>query len=254
MKKYLFLPGLILFLFACKNGASNLSNCPKLEDLQKTVSGLQEGIKLERVEKVKELPGICEVVVKLSDFDRALFYTDPSGKYIITGQILEVPTRKNLTQERLAFLNKRVLPKETLSELEKRVAFVYGNPSNSNYVYFITDPDCPYCKQAESILESLVKEGKLSVKVILFPLEPLHPKAKEKAISILCDKKGFEGLKTGYISKNQCEEGRRKIEESFQFLQKIGVRGTPTFVFPDGEMKSGVLSPEFILNKLERKP
>ncbi|MFN3568445.1 MAG: DsbC family protein [Caldimicrobium sp.] len=236
-------------LFSCKGSISEAgkSSCPKLEEFQKVLDSIQRGIALEKIEKTP-ISGLCEVVIKLSDTDKAIFYTDSSGKFIISGNIIEIGTKKNLTSERLALLNKRVLNAEQMKELEKVVAFTWG--TGKKYIYFITDPDCPFCKQAENILEDLVKKGLITVKVILFPLEQIHPQAKEKSISILCDNKGYEGLKSGYISKNQCEKGKAKVEESINVIQKIKVRGTPTFVFPDGEMKSGVLPAEAILSKL----
>ncbi|MFN3504795.1 MAG: DsbC family protein [Caldimicrobium sp.] len=236
-------------LFSCKGGISEIgkSNCPKVEDFQKVLDTLQKGISLEKIEKTP-VSGLCEVVIKLSDIDRAIIYTDSTGKFLISGNIIEIGTKKNLTSDRLALLNKRILNAEQMKELEKVVAFTWGKAEK--YVYLITDPDCPFCKQAESILEDLVSKGLISVRVILFPLEQIHPQAKEKSISILCDNKGYEGLKSGYLSKNQCEKGKAKVEESINVAQKIKVRGTPTFIFPDGEMKSGVLPAEAILSKL----
>ncbi len=251
MKKFSLILGIFsLFIVSCKGLSGESFNCPKVEDLQKTIDAIQKGLILEKISK-SPISGLCEVVVKISDTDRGIFYTDSTGKYLVTGNIIELTSRKNLTGERLALLNKKVLSKEILQELEKLTAFTVG--TSSNYVYFITDPDCPFCKKAETILEDLVKSGKLTVKVIFFPLEPLHPQAKAKSVSIICDKKGFEGLKAGYFSQNQCKEGLAMVESSIKLMQKIGVRGTPTFVFPDGEMKSGVLSPEVILSKFEKK-
>ncbi len=251
MKKTLVLSlGSLVFLISCKGGISQSFDCPKVEDLQKTLDTIQRGLTLVKIEK-SPIAGLCEVVVKVSETDKALFYTDPKGQYIVTGNIIELSTRKNLTSEKLALLNKRVLDKAILEELDRLVAFTWGNSGPS--IYFITDPDCPFCKQAEAILEELVKNGKLSVKVILFPLEAIHPEARAKSVSIICDNKGYEGLKTGYKSKNQCEKGNKKIDETIKLMQRIGVRGTPTFVFPDGEIKSGVMQAEAILAKLEQK-
>lgn len=156
---------------------------------------------------------------------------------------------KSLTKERS--FDGIILPRKVLLELEKVVAFTAG--SSARYVYFITDPDCPFCKEAAAILEKLLREGRLSIKVIFFPLEHIHPQAKAKSVSIFCDKKGFEGLKTGYLSGNQCREGLAKVESSIALMKKIGVMATPTFIFPDGEVKIGVLSPEAILSKFEKK-
>lgn len=249
-KKLTYLTLVTTFLLiSCKGGISEIGGgkCPKLEEFQKTIDSLQRGISLEKIEK-SPISGLCEVVVKLPEGERGLFYTDSAGKFIVSGSIIDITDKKNLTSEKLALLNKKVASKDDLKELEKVVAFTWGKADK--YVYFITDPDCPFCKQAEGILEDLVKSGKISVKVIFFPLEPLHPEAKAKSISIICDNKGFDGLKIGYLSKNQCEQGKSKVENSINLMQKLKVRGTPTFVFPDGEIKSGVLPAEVILDKL----
>lgn len=248
IKKSVCLVLVLFFLSACKGGFISASDCPKVEELQKALDNIQRGLVLEKIER-SPIAGLCEVVVKLTETERALFYTDSKGQYVLSGHIIELSTKKNLTSEKVAMLNKRVLSKEMLGELDRVVAFTWGNAGKS--LYFITDPDCPFCKQAEAILEELVKGGKLTVKVIFYPLEAIHPKAKAKSVAIICDNKGYEGLKTGYQSKNQCPTGIKKVEESIALMKRLGIRATPTFVFPDGEVKSGVMSPEAILSKLE---
>ena len=236
------------FLIACQKVNSS-QNCPKIDSIQKSLDAIQPGIKVESI-KSSPVEGLCEVVVNLPNEEKGLFYTDFTGEYIITGSILEMKTLKNLTQEKLKDLNKKVLSKEQLSKLDKMVDFTYGN--SKNIVYFITDPDCPHCKKAEDILDKLVKEGKLTVKVILLPIEVLHPEAKSKAISLICDNKGFKELMEGYKSSNICEEGKNKVNQNISFLfNELKVRGTPTFIFPDGEMITNVLPESYILQKFK---
>jgi thiol:disulfide interchange protein DsbC len=251
MKKFLTTLVFVLLLAfsGCKQGVTSFS-CPKVETVQKVIDGMQRGLTVEKVEP-SEVSGLCSVILKVSDTDKGLVYVDSQGKYLVLGNIIEVSTKKNLTQEKLALINKIVLNPTQLAELEKRVAFVHGK--SDKFVYFITDPDCPFCKKAEEMLDELVKQRKLAVKVIFFPLEQIHPEAKAKAISIICDKKGFEGLRQGYKSKNQCEAGRKLVEDSKKFLSTLGIKGTPTFVFPDGELRSGLIPKEVILQKLGLK-
>ncbi len=246
--KSIFLVFLSLFLFiACNNVGSSLKNCPKKEDVKKSLDAIQPGIVIENIEE-SPVPGLCEVIVKLSDIKKGLFYIDSNGRYIVSGNILDIKNLRNLTQEKLQAINKRVLSKEELSKLDKMVDIVYGN--SKNVVYFISDPDCPVCKRAESILDRLVKEGKITVKVILLPLEVLHKEAKDKSIAIVCDKKGFKELMEGYKSSNQCESGKKKIEDNINYLiNELKVTGTPTFVFPDGEMITGLLNDTYIMSK-----
>jgi len=224
-------------------------NCPKIDSIQKSLDSIQPGIKVETI-KSSPVEGLCEVVVNLPNEEKGLFYTDSTGKYIITGSIVEMNTLKNLTQEKLRDLNKKVLSKEQLSKLDKMVDFTYGD--SKNVVYFVTDPDCPHCKKAEDILNKLVNEGKLTVKVILLPIEALHPEAKPKAISLICDNKGFKELMEGYKSSSLCEEGKKKINQNISFLfNELKIRGTPTFIFPNGEIITGTLPESYILQKFK---
>lgn len=236
-----------VFFISCNSVKSSSNNCPSKEDVKKRLESVQKGIEIESVGKTP-IDGICEVIVKLSDIQKGIFYIDSSGKYIFSGSIIDLQNLKNLTQEKLESINKKVLSKSDLSKLDKMTDIVYGK--SNNVVYLITDPDCPYCKKAEAILDRLVKEGKITVKVILLPLEMLHPDAKAKAISLICDKKGFKELMEGYKSSNQCEIGKKKIDKNIDYLiNDLKVRATPTFIFPDGEMKSGIINETYILSK-----
>ncbi|MCS7279503.1 MAG: DsbC family protein [Thermodesulfobacteriaceae bacterium] len=251
--KFRILVGILMVIFslmACDKIGSSSLNCPSKDKFQQVLSTFQPGISIDNIQK-SPIDGLCEVTIQVSPEQKGIFYVDSKGQYIITGRILDLEKKKDLTAERLEAVNRRFLSSQDMSELEKRVAFTYGN--SSNYVYFITDPDCPFCKKAENVLEQLVKEGKISVKVVLYPLEALHPKAKNKAIALICDGKGFEELKRGYESKNQCAEGEKKVSETISFLSNnLKIRATPTFVFPDGEVKMGFLNSETILNKFKK--
>jgi thiol:disulfide interchange protein DsbC len=52
----------------------------------------------------------------------------------------------------------------------------------------------------------------------------------------ICDKKGGEEYKSGYSSKNQCEDGEKKIESNLQLAERYGISGTPTFIGMNGKI------------------
>jgi thiol:disulfide interchange protein DsbC len=134
-----------------------------------------------------------------------------------------------------------------MKELDKLVAFTMGK--KGPVVYLVTDPQCPYCKKAEEVLFPMAENGDITLKVLLFPL-PFHKGAKEECISIICDKKGGEGLKNRYRSENQCDMGKKKVEDTISYLRKKGISGTPTHIFQDGRFQSGVMQKEALLQRL----
>ncbi|MEJ5300964.1 MAG: DsbC family protein [Thermodesulforhabdaceae bacterium] len=219
--------------------------CPTAEQVQEGIKKVfNQNFEVKKIQPSKELPGICEAHVLVQDRYNIL-YVDQTGKYFFAGNLIEIATGKNLTQEASQELNK--LTAEDIKKLTSFTAFTVGKSGPE--FYFITDPQCPYCKKALPIVKKLADEGKVKVHVVLFPLS-IHSGAKEQSISIICDKKGLPGLESGYKSENQCEEGKKKIEGAESFLQAKGVRGTPSYIFPNGKINIGMIDSEENLLKM----
>ena len=83
----------------------------------------------------------------------------------------------------------------------------------------------------------------------MFPL-PMHKGAREQCIAVVCDKKGFDDLDSGYKSDNQCADGAKLVDETVALLSSKGITGTPTYLFPDGRFQSGVLEPDALRQRL----
>jgi len=236
---------ILVFLFLCKTGITKV--CPEVKELQKRIE--KSNVKILKILK-SPVPGLCEVIVELPNDKKSVFYTDYKGDFIIIGKILDLKHKKDITKERIVFLNKRYLNASQLAELEKLVVFQYGN--SPNIIYLITDPKCPFCRKAERILDKLVKEGKIAVKVVLFPLEKIHPGATNMAVSIICDNKGFSELINGYNNKNLCKSGKQKVKKSVDQMLKWKIYAVPTYVFSDGEIRMGVLNEEELVEKIAK--
>ncbi|GAB4441037.1 MAG: hypothetical protein OHK0040_12420 [bacterium] len=63
---------------------------------------------ISEVKKLDQVPGLYEVVLKLGN-QSIIFYTDKKAKYIVSGSIVEVDTKKNLTMERQMALNPQMM-------------------------------------------------------------------------------------------------------------------------------------------------
>lgn len=238
-----------LFLFgSLRPEVSSAGSCPDLAVVQERLSSAFQGrnVTAKAVEP-SPLAGLCQVHVVVSEKNQIL-YTDSSGRYLILGQILDAQEKKNLTQARLEEFNR--LTAQDKEALDGLVAFTLGPATAPHTVYFVTDPQCPYCKQAEATLEAMASEGVLQVRYVLYPL-PMHPGARESCIALICDKKGHDDFKKNYKSDNQCQEGTNKIDASMKFMQAHGISGTPTYIFSDGTFRSGVMDRTALENKLK---
>jgi thiol:disulfide interchange protein DsbC len=83
----------------------------------------------------------------------------------------------------------------------------------------------------------------------MFPLA-MHKGAREQCIAVICDKKSFDDLESGYKSDSTCGEGERLVDETIALLSGKGITGTPTYIFSDGRFQSGVLEADALRQRL----
>jgi thiol:disulfide interchange protein DsbC len=218
---------------------STWAQCPPTERIQQDIKKIFPKLQFELVKITpSEVHGLCQIQLKIGK-KSYLLYSNSTGEFLISGNIFEVKSGKNLTQETVVQLNR--LSTEEMRHLESLTAFTLGQ--GEKIVYVATDPQCSYCRQAESILKDLVAKENIQIRFLFFPL-PSHKGAREQCISILCDNKGLQGYDSGYRSDNQCPAGIKKVDETIDFLRKMGINSTPTFIFSNGVVLSGVLSEE----------
>jgi len=190
--------------------------------------------------------GLYEVVLG----DR-VFYSDEKGEYFFIGGIYDTKTQSNLTEERIQKI--MAVPFDTLP-LDSAIKIVKGNGKRKLAVF--SDADCPYCKKLE---QELVNVTDVTLYILLYPIDSLHPQAAEKSRSIWCApdraKAWNEWMMKGNLPKNPgtCDTPIAKLAE---LGQKLHVSGTPTLIFADGRRVPGVISAAQIdkfLNSAESK-
>jgi thiol:disulfide interchange protein DsbC len=109
--------------------------CPAPEEIARTMGTLSRN----KVE-VKEIrpgavEGLCDVFLTIEG-KGTVVYTDSSGRFIITGRILDTVEGRDLTREAMAEFN-RFTPEE-MKKLESLTALTLGK--SGPVVYFVTDP------------------------------------------------------------------------------------------------------------------
>ena len=89
---------------------------------------------------VSPLKSMWEVDVE-SGGRKGLLYVDFSKKFIVSGSIVSIKDKKNLTQERAEELNKVVLSKDDVSKIPLDDALLMGDKSAKYKVIVFDDPD-----------------------------------------------------------------------------------------------------------------
>lgn len=232
--RFIFLIVVSILLFACKLATTP---CSKIDE-----KVLKESLKInfDSIVEKNEIQdaGLCQIVIKRAE-GLSIFYAYPDAKTFIFGDIYKDGVfLSKLTLEKL----QEKIFNDSKTEMEKVVAFSYKPEGATKYIYMITDPDCPFCEKAKQLVKSWADERKVEVKVIFFPLESLHPQAKDKSIKAVCNRMSFEDYLKSKWGGSLCDEGAQKINDSISLMKKINVNGTPTFISYNGKRAVGFSS------------
>jgi thiol:disulfide interchange protein DsbC len=119
-------------------------DCSKCHTLTKDDAAalLKDIIQNVKILDVRVIPvkGMWEVDIEAGG-RKAPLYVHFSKKYLLSGSLVSIADKKNLTQERAEELNKVVLSKDDLSKIPLDDALVVGAKNAKHKVIVFDDPD-----------------------------------------------------------------------------------------------------------------
>jgi thiol:disulfide interchange protein DsbC len=192
--------------------------------------------------------GLCEAHIMLNGKTH-IFYLGAAGDYFLMGQLYDSASGRNVTRETIEAIT--FFSPEEMNRLTGFSAFSIGQ--RGRVLFYVTDPQCPYCKKGAETLQKMASAGEIQVYFLLFPLDS-HKGAREQSISTICDNKSLHEFESGYRSDNLCAQGAQKIDGTREILSQKGVNGTPTYIFPDRRFHSGLLEEGELRRRLGLKP
>ena len=133
--------------------------------------------------------------------------------------------------------------------LENAILREKGTPRNTLFVF--TDPRCPFCKKLEAELAQLTD---VRIYTFLTPLTGLHPDAKELSARIWCAKNRTKALEEVMLKDIEIEgkaQCTTPITQNEKLMAELGIKGTPTLFFENGERITGALSAKAIQEKFK---
>jgi thiol:disulfide interchange protein DsbC len=205
------------------------------------------GTTVDNVLSVEPSPvnGLWEVEVE-KEGRRWPFYLDFSKEYLISGQIVHLGTKKNLTGNRILSMNR-----VDVSQIPLSGAIVVGRKDAKEKIIVFDDPNCPHCAKLHLTIKGIAAKNP-DVAFFVRPF-PRHndPETREIAISIVCagTVRALEDAFAGKpLPKGNCDG--KAVDESIRIAQKFNIRLTPTMIFPDGRVVPGALDADAILSLL----
>ncbi|WER45644.1 DsbC family protein [Cupriavidus sp. WKF15] len=203
------------------------------ESLQKMLGGRAE---VKSVTK-SPVPGLFEVNV-----GGQVVYTDATGRYVINGELIDTKTGTNLTEERLADINRI-----KWSDLPLARAIKWTKGDGSRQVAVFSDPNCGYCKRIEQTFQQM---DNITVYTFLYPV--LSPDSETKAKQVWCSADRTKAWRDWMLNKvaltgnGNC---KTPVDDNLALGQSMNITGTPAVFFMDGTRIPGAAD----AGTLERK-
>lgn len=199
--------------------------------VKKAVEAAFPGLPIDGVRKTPYLGGLYEIRT-----GNEIIYADEKVTYIITGNIIDAKTRKDLTEER-----KNKLAQINFSDLPLSLAVKQVRGNGKRVFATFEDPNCGYCKKLAKDMQAM---NDVTIYTFLYPI--LSPDSNEKSKAIWCAADRAKAWNDWMInntnpgSKTDCDT--TAVDKTVALGQKLNIRGTPTIFLSNGERIPGAVS------------
>lgn len=242
-------------LFGLGSVAAAIASSPSDRAVGDALKARLKNTKVDKVDCSKT-NGLCEVTA-----GNQVFYTDPSGRFLVIGRVYDMETRQDLTAARLLEVNPDMLVgaaagraegpsqgqparpaavpakarKLSLASLPAAGGIVWGSASkDAPTVTVFSDFRCGYCRQLSSVLEGM------DVRVIERPISILG--SRSLANEVFCARDRKRALKQAYAGEAITETSTcdtSPLDANEQFARSNALGGTPVIVRSDGSVLEG---------------
>lgn len=176
-------------------------------------------------------------------------YATPDGKYFVIGDLYEVATRKNLSEEQRKLRRAELLGKV---DWDQAISFSPAKPRYTVVVF--TDVDCAYCRKLHSEIEKLGELG-IRVRYLAYPRSGPGTESWAKMEAVWCAKDRRDALtraKRGEKIERAADCVAPQIAQQYALGEALSVHGTPLILRDDGSVVGGYLPPAQLAQALEQ--
>ena len=197
--------------------------------------------KVTRIEP-SAIPDLYEV-----EMPPHIFYISKDAKYVLNGDLIDLPADRNITQEKQAKV--RI---NAINQLGENSMIIFSPRKTKYTISVFTDIDCGYCRKLHGEMEKYNALG-IKVRYLAYPRSGPGSASFKKAEAVWCakdQKKAMTEAKSGKtVNSKECSN---PVKQHFITGTKVGVTGTPAIFLENGQMLPGYYPAERLLDVLKK--
>lgn len=239
--------------------AGNSTASAEQADSEDRAEPKEESAELQAVREnlAKRIPDLASSELRPTPLDgiyelsrgMAVGYVTADGRYLIEGDLVDMATGRQITEER-----RRDARLEVLEEAAER-SISFGADEAEHLVTVFTDIDCGYCRKLHEEIDQYNERG-IAIRYLLYPRSGPNSASYRKAVATWCSDDRHETLTQ---AKQGTDPGSKScsdhpVDAHLQAGRQLGLRGTPMMVLPNGEVVQGYVPADRLLTRLETDP
>jgi thiol:disulfide interchange protein DsbC len=236
-----------LIAYALLLAAGSAFAAPDRQAIEATVSAINGKAKLVSV-RPTPFPQLNEVVAQDERGAPSVVYISDDGRYLVSGVLVDVQQRQNLTELATASLRRDLLA--SIPDDQKIIYATRGAPKHRVVVF--TDISCGYCQRLHQHVQEFADKG-IQVEYVAFPRGGVQSPAYAQMSQIWCaqDRKAAldDALAGRPVTAKACDS---PVNAHYELGDSVGVQGTPAIYTQDGVNVGGYVTPDQLLTTLER--
>ncbi len=175
------------------------------------------------------LSGFFELVL-----DAKVYYVSADGKHLFLGDIVDVKSRTNLTENA-----RQTLAKRLIGEIGEKDMIVIAPKETLSTITVFTDVDCPYCARLHQDVPELNRNG-IKVRYLLYPRAGKGSETYRRSVAVWCasDRAKAIGIaKSG--GKLDLKTCANPVDSHYRLGERLDISGTPTIFLENGKKIPG---------------
>ena len=174
-------------------------------------------------------------------------YLTADGKFFIDGNIYDMNSRRNLTEQR------RMAARAALiAAIPESQMLIFSPPSPRYTITVFTDVDCPYCRKLQGEMAQLNRLG-VRVRYLFYPRSGPNTPSWRKAEAVWCSPNRGQALARATAGEDLAAAricSPTPVAREYALGREIGVRGTPAIITQSGRYIDGYLPPRELVQEI----
>lgn len=175
------------------------------------------------------VPGFFELVL-----DARVYYVSADGRHLFLGDIVDIKSRANLTENA-----RQALAKRLIGEISEKDMIVMAPKETRSTITVFTDVDCPYCAKLHQDVPELNRNG-IKVRYLLYPRAGKGSETYRRSVAVWCSPDRIKAIgiakSGGPLDLKTCAN---PVDNHYRLGERLDISGTPTIFLENGRKIPG---------------